>query len=75
MENIFEQLAEVTKPKEVLIKELQTEVKAMAEKWSEQMNELCNGKLAFQDSSRFSYIGDRLDQFTKELMEFEILNK
>ena len=56
------------------LEKLQRKALKFQEKMKGQLCELCE-QMQFQDGSRFSYNIDRLEHFTKELNNFEILNK
>lgn len=54
--------------------EIQNETMIFGEIMKEKIDTLCNN-LEYQDSSRFSYMQDRLKLFIDELNSFEILGK
>lgn len=59
-----------TKIQNIKLKSIRVRSEKFAEKMKKDITELC-AKSKYQDSSRFSYNIDRLNQFIKELNEFE----
>lgn len=56
------------------IEALKIKVAEQTELLTEQIRTICES-LKYQDSSRFSYNIDRLEEFNRNLQEFEMLNK
>lgn len=56
------------------IEALKIKLAEQTELLTEQIRTICES-LEYQDSSRFSYNIDRLEEFNRNLQEFEMLNK
>lgn len=56
------------------LKKIQKKSNKFADKMKEEIYSLCE-MMNYQDSSRFSYNIDRLEQFIKEINEFKLSNK